>query len=1129
MAIVADLQIALAGCKWDIASQHCCSIVDLGRQIIAQHIDNNREFDPIPILEHLVDALDSTKIQWQDETKYHIARATRLFSELACMKCVLDQRKIRPETQKRMRQVFDVVMDYSRNHVALVYELKCCSEALKFMEEPPVREFLIAIFKAAVDPSIKNAIHLMDLLPRIIAMKSNDWFSEALFLSWMGRSARHDRKLFLSLRDTLSTESNVLEMAQTGVEFFADILWNGSPELQMEALSGQISILTLMNLQSPKLSIANFMKTMWPVRFRATQIIATLLDHPNPTFVKIATYALYHRRIQESHPKVKELLTTIEKKPYARETWKTQFQENQAQALEQNVQERDELERQEAKVRQLEMDLAIARSTHRLSETEIKTQQLEVEQQKQYVAELREECDAHRENVEALHNQYNKFLNEIIDNFSSPASPPPQKAPEGPPPHLCCPLSLDLMTDPVLAEDGNTYEREQIETWFKTSSISPLTREVLKSKKLITNRTVRDAIEAYKQQTVQSLPSPSPSPIISRSARSSIDPQTSSSPRLSLSAPPSDTLIESYKDLILNLLENSSVQSNTTLVIMLRSQLKSLMGRENVQLTQTENEAYKWTCKLLVNQKVSQVVLETLLELYGDSTPPVAAQRNSSTLTIPKEPKFTISPKSSFQPAQNRSLLAQEQFNLALDYIFARNGNIQNLDRAIDLLRRGAELNHSESQYYMGWLCDPDRGTDLKLRQLLEAEAKKGDLRRKVRWILFDHVGSYAMRNASASANWYRQAAEQGFPEAQFSLGWCYATGQGVQKDMGEAIRWYEQSANQGNVAAQLQLGNLFNNGQGVPKDKAMAAHWYEKAAEQGNGGAQLILGGFYLKGQGVILNAVEAAKWYREAAEQGIAEAQYNLGVCYSGGQGVQQDFVEAVRWYRKAAEEGYSYAQFNLAECYDNGQGFPQNATEAARWYRKAAEQGRARAQFQMGLLLASGRGVAKDEVAAVQWYVKAAEQGLMHAQLNLGICYANGQGVEKNDAQAVYWYTKAAEQGDSDAQTRLAACYAQGKGVAKRDLEAFKWYKKAAEQGHSHAQYYLGECYEKGTGTPQILTDAVKWYRKAAEQGRARAQHRLAWCLSQGLGVAKDDNEANYWFRKAAEQGLTLSDRR
>ena len=38
---------------------------------------------------------------------------------------------------------------------------------------------------------------------------------------------------------------------------------------------------------------------------------------------------------------------------------------------------------------------------------------------------------------------------------------------------LCCPISMEIMRDPVIAADGHTYERVEIESWFANNRTSP--------------------------------------------------------------------------------------------------------------------------------------------------------------------------------------------------------------------------------------------------------------------------------------------------------------------------------------------------------------------------------------------------------------------------------------------------------------------------------------------------------------------------------------------------------------------------------------------------------------------------------------------------------------------------------
>ncbi|CAD7949138.1 unnamed protein product [Amoebophrya sp. A120] len=66
------------------------------------------------------------------------------------------------------------------------------------------------------------------------------------------------------------------------------------------------------------------------------------------------------------------------------------------------------------------------------------------------------------------------------------------------PSEFLCPISRELMADPVVAEDGQTYDRQSIQDWFSLGhSSSPVTREEISPNNLIPNRAVRSLIEDY--------------------------------------------------------------------------------------------------------------------------------------------------------------------------------------------------------------------------------------------------------------------------------------------------------------------------------------------------------------------------------------------------------------------------------------------------------------------------------------------------------------------------------------------------------------------------------------------------------------------------------------------------------
>ena len=57
-----------------------------------------------------------------------------------------------------------------------------------------------------------------------------------------------------------------------------------------------------------------------------------------------------------------------------------------------------------------------------------------------------------------------------------------------------CPITLARMVDPVLATDGYTYDRAAIEEHFKRSDYSPMTNEILESKRLRPNMVLRSIL-----------------------------------------------------------------------------------------------------------------------------------------------------------------------------------------------------------------------------------------------------------------------------------------------------------------------------------------------------------------------------------------------------------------------------------------------------------------------------------------------------------------------------------------------------------------------------------------------------------------------------------------------------------
>jgi hypothetical protein len=65
-----------------------------------------------------------------------------------------------------------------------------------------------------------------------------------------------------------------------------------------------------------------------------------------------------------------------------------------------------------------------------------------------------------------------------------------------------CPITHELMVDPVIDPDGNSYERQAIKDWLRQNGTSPITRTNLSAADLRPNRALKTAIDEYRQSLI---------------------------------------------------------------------------------------------------------------------------------------------------------------------------------------------------------------------------------------------------------------------------------------------------------------------------------------------------------------------------------------------------------------------------------------------------------------------------------------------------------------------------------------------------------------------------------------------------------------------------------------------------
>jgi U-box domain len=81
---------------------------------------------------------------------------------------------------------------------------------------------------------------------------------------------------------------------------------------------------------------------------------------------------------------------------------------------------------------------------------------------------------------------------------------------KSPPKYLLCPITHELLIDPVLTADGHTYERKYIEAWLLNHNTSPITGSFLPEKSLRPNLALKSALQEYKDVLISLNIKPTP-------------------------------------------------------------------------------------------------------------------------------------------------------------------------------------------------------------------------------------------------------------------------------------------------------------------------------------------------------------------------------------------------------------------------------------------------------------------------------------------------------------------------------------------------------------------------------------------------------------------------------------------
>ena len=249
-------------------------------------------------------------------------------------------------------------------------------------------------------------------------------------------------------------------------------------------------------------------------------------------------------------------------------------------------------------------------------------------------------------------------------------------------------------------------------------------------------------------------------------------------------------------------------------------------------------------------------------------------------------------------------------------------------DRAVDLLKRGANLNHVVAQYNLG------------------IAYLKGDLGLGNRKELTDVGGNVSeklleQKREAVAFKYLSAASEHSYVPAMIETAKLLHDGRGVtEANPDRAIELLEVAASTGSWEAMFWLGEIYRRGMGMDHQRAVL--WYARAAEAGDVRSQEKLADMLTTGDGVPAAQPEAAgRYYRLAAYAGSAFAQGELGDLLRdrkipfrppvADQKPDGGALEIRTLYLAAFASGKPYPGLKLGKLYRTGFPSEQGGSEA------------------------------------------------------------------------------------------------------------------------------------------------------------------------------------------------------
>lgn len=277
--------------------------------------------------------------------------------------------------------------------------------------------------------------------------------------------------------------------------------------------------------------------------------------------------------------------------------------------------------------------------------------------------------------------------------------------------------------------------------------------------------------------------------------------------------------------------------------------------------------------------------------------------------------------------------------------------NRSNYLQADSLFKKAVDLNSPDAYYYLGEMSYEGVGTPKNFKKGFEYTSKAAEMGNKLAeyrlGLVYDGgIGVEADRNKASkyfesAGKVIDKGVDNKNPELLFIKGNMYMNGNYVQKNENRGLEYYTEAAQLGYPQAQYELFIILKN-----SDNSKAREWLKKSAEQGYPKAEYELGRI----AEVDNNYKEAINWMLKSAEKNYSPAYQRLGLYYNQYNskyanlfGIVSDNSISHEYTEKALRFDFEnfLAMYDLWIDYSQGNGVEKDMSKAVEYLKMAEDK--------------------------------------------------------------------------------------------------------------------------------------------------------------------------------------------